>query len=269
MESTSPTQLTDHILTSHHKQPHTLTPLVFQSQCRALSHDLSPHFRLLYANGPFPSAAGPDVTTVYGDSGPFRRWFRWLPEHPQVEPWSAIRSIQESLDAAVEEDDRRGATGEVVGLLGFSQGAKLAASLLLAQQWRGENGVKVDGGEMRNYRFAVLLAGRAPLVAFHPGQLENPNLVDANHSGDQIEVDVWKGTDHVLRMPNLHVHGLKDPGLELHRKLWGDYCDDYGSGRARMVIWDGGHRVPILKGVVGEIVEGILGMARETGVLDG
>lgn len=151
--------------------------------------------------------------------------------------------------------------------MGFSQGAKLAASLLLAQQWREENSVRGAGDREQNYRFAVLLAGRAPLVAFYPGQLESPNLVDADHSGSQIEVDTWKGMDHVLRMPTLHVHGLKDPGLELHRKMLEDYCDDYGNGKAGLVVWDGGHRVPILKGVVGEIVEEILRMARETGVL--
>lgn len=66
----------------------------------------------------------------------------------------------------MREDDKQGATGEWVGFLGFSQGAKMCASLLFRQQKRIEK-----LGEHRaasDLRLAVLMAGRGPIVSLDP-----------------------------------------------------------------------------------------------------
>ena len=78
------------------------------------------------------------MVSVYKECGPFRRWLRSGPEHPEIDTETATRVIDESLHAAMKGDDNQGAMGEWVGLLGFSQGAKMCASLLFRQQKRTE-----------------------------------------------------------------------------------------------------------------------------------
>ncbi|KAA8576409.1 hypothetical protein EYC84_006535 [Monilinia fructicola] len=102
--------------------------VIFIMQCRALSLHLKPYFRLVFAEAPFECGPGPDVTSVYGDFGPFKRWLGWLPEHAVINARDEVIAIEESIEKAMREDDAKGATGGWVGLLGFSQGAKIAGS---------------------------------------------------------------------------------------------------------------------------------------------
>ena len=39
----------------------------------------------------------------------------------------------------------------------------------------------------------------------------------------------------MLRTPTVHVHGMADPGLHLHRRLLEQYCEE---GSATLVEWD-------------------------------
>ena len=163
----------------------------------------------------------------------------------------------------MEEDDRKGATGEWVGLLGFSQGAKTCASLLFRQQVRAE-----WLGECRtgtNFRFGILMAGRGPLVSLDPDLVMTPSLVDAAHVGSQVYITPdEQSTDHILRLPTIHVHGLRDPGLKLHQHLLEGYCEKEST---TLVEWDGNHRVPIKEIDVARIVREIFAVAQQTGVI--
>jgi predicted esterase len=242
---------------------------IFRAQCRALDAPLRSRFRLCFAEAPFPSQAGPDVLSVYKDWGPFRRWLRWHPDHPERDAESTIEAIEESLAAAVEDDDRKGATGEWVALLGFSQGAKLAASLLLLQQVRAEKLGRQRAGS--SFRFAVLMAGRLPLVSLDPELVAAPTVADvlqiccAPRSSDKKSLGRGGGGEEIiLRLPTIHVHGLRDPGLELHRLLLEQCCEE---GSTRLVEWDGDHRLPIKTKDVSPVVEVIIAVATETGIL--
>ena len=237
---------------------------IFRAQCRVLRAVLKTKFRLCFAEAPFPSQPGPDVTSVYGEMGPFRRWLRSGPEHPQINPELAVSMIDKSLHAAMKEDDRQGATGEWVGLLGFSQGAKMCASLLFRQQVRAEKLGRHRAGS--HFRFAVLMAWRGPLVSLDPDLIMNAALIDASQIGLSKFPDqqCLERREHVLRLPTIHVHGLKDQGLELHRHLLERYCEERS---ARLVEWDGAHRVPIKTKDVAAVVHQILGVAWEKGSL--
>ncbi|KAL8991187.1 MAG: hypothetical protein Q9177_000335 [Variospora cf. flavescens] len=237
---------------------------IFRAQCRVLRAELRHSFRLCFAEAPFPSQPGPDVVSVYKHCGPFRRWLRSGPEHPHINAKSAARMIDRSLHAAVKEDDKQGATGEWVGLLGFSQGAKMAASLLFRQQKRAEKLGEHRTGS--NFRFAVLMAGRGPIVSLDPDLIMNPALIDASQIGLSAYPDheCLEEGEHVLRLPTIHVHGQKDQGLELHRHLRDEYCEE-GS---RLLEWDGNHRVPIKSKDVEAVVEQIISVAIEEGVVD-
>ncbi|RYC64082.1 hypothetical protein CHU98_g2142 [Xylaria longipes] len=180
----------------------------------------------------------------------------------------------------MDADDAEGADGPWVGLLGFSQGAKLAVSLLFRQQQRALRRAKDgkadqqrsggwgedDDGIYDGWKFAVALAGRAPLVNLEPGVFEssllsNPSEIGLSRPPDLMEMAAER---HVLRLPSIHVHGLTDPGLHLHQELFERYSDP---ACTRLVQWDGGHRV-VLKGTdVQPVVDAIIEVAKETGGL--
>ena len=246
---------------------------IFRAQCRSVSRALAPHFRLVFAEAPYVSNAGPDVLSVYADCGPFKRWLRWLPEHEAPEDdATAIREVDAALDAAMLADDARGADGEWVSLLGFSQGAKMVASLLFRQQVLAEQGQDqaAPGSENQRarWRFAVVMAGRSPLTSlmdpavFSSPLLSEPCQVGLTAAPDLMEVARER---HILRLPTIHVHGLADPGLRLHRELRDGYCDP---ATARLIEWDGAHRIPLKTDDVQPLVDAMVEVARETDALD-
>ena len=227
---------------------------IFRMQCRVLEKRLGRSFRLVYAQAPFISLGpGPDVTAVYKDFGPFRVWLR---DHRMPGVWTSrdvTSKIDASLALAMAADDAKGATGEWVGLLGFSQGAKIAASILYRQQ----------RGGMPTFRFAILIAGRGPLVWLMPDLPQPHGLVDAA-TPFTYDPPAWLtlgSYEHMLRLPTVHVHGLKDPGLDKHRELLREYCDPRS---ATLVEWDGDHRMPIKLRDVETVVQQIYKAALET-----
>lgn len=253
---------------------------IFQSQCRVLSMHLKGKFRLVFAEAPLPCNPGPDVLSVYKEWGPFKSWIPSALGCPEVDSHTAIELFQEALDRAMDEDDYLGATGPWVGLLGFSQGAKMCASLLFLQQLRKMHGISLN--RRLNFRFGILLAGRAPIVALDLNLASiytakernkyNPTPIIVGPNGEPIESNnSWlrrnsslKTQSEVrLRLPTVHVHGLRDAGLHLHRKLLEECCE---KDTTRLVEWEGDHRIPIKTKDITVLVENILAIALETGV---
>ncbi|KAJ4248696.1 hypothetical protein NW762_012534 [Fusarium torreyae] len=211
---------------------------VFELQCRVLIAHLRSSVRLVFMQAPFISAPHPDIVSVYGEYGPFRRWLRWQPDHPEIEAEAAAEMIRNQTRRAMDNDP---GTGEWVGILGFSQGAKIAASLLWTQQQVTEQ----FGAEeaLTQFKFGILMAGRAPLITLDHRLQHPPPIVDAALLSSEFKdwPESNKG-DHVLRIPTLHVHGLRDPGMDHHKILLNNYCE---TGTTTLVEWDGGHRIPI------------------------
>lgn len=200
---------------------------IFRAQCRVLIRDL-PSFRLCFAEAPFAAEPGPDVTSVYKSWGPFRSWLPWRDGAGHVDPQCSKtpQAILTALKQAIDYDNAQGASGEWVAVLGFSQGAKVSASLMLAQQLsRGAHSSELNV----SFQFCILLAGRAPLVPMTP-------LV--------ARCLAWpiQPPAELLCLPSIHVHGKHDKYVHLHRDLMDLYCDQ---DAISLIEWDGGHRVPI------------------------
>lgn len=205
---------------------------IFRAQCRVLEASFKAHgFRLVYAEAPFPSVPGPDVVSVYSEWGPFKAWLRSpdviVPERQD------IHAIEDAISSAMHADNQLGANGALVGVMGFSQGGRVAASLLLQQQQR-----RVLGG--LSFGFGLLLAARGPLLDLSP-----EFKMCENHTR--------------LSIPTVHVHGLSDPGLECHRQMY-EFCCDLET--TRLVLWDGGHRLPIKTTDVKKVVSATIDMAK-------
>ncbi|KAK2746188.1 hypothetical protein FQN57_003310 [Myotisia sp. PD_48] len=237
---------------------------IFHTQCRVLRSHLKSTFRLCFVDAPFSSAAGPGILPVYEGFGPYYCWSKWpgAGEHdfgPRM-----LNQTEYTLRCAMKEDDRKGATGEWVGVLGFSQGARTGASILLKQQIEADLS---PGGQSANqpfkFRFGVLMNGRGPLLSFEMEE-NNMDVPATGESGGGSAEREFVIDGHRLRIPTVHVHGLQDPGLELHRKLRDDHFED---GATRLVEWDGGHRIPIKKPDVEAVVSEILEIAKQTGAI--
>jgi pimeloyl-ACP methyl ester carboxylesterase len=235
---------------------------IFKAQCRRIITQLDSEFRFVFAEAAFSSDAGSDVLSVYSQWGPFKRWLRWLPEHAWVSPENVVAKLDYQLAEAMHQDDERGGTGAWVALLGFSQGAKIAASLLYRQQLREEAMGKHHVGP--DFRFGILLAGRAPLVSLDSVSNFTPSLPNAAEITDSLDLKKreYDGS-HILRIPTLHVHGSQDKGLHLHQQLFEDFCDP---ASRRLVVWDGAHRLPLKLNEVSPIVDQIRELAEQTGV---
>lgn len=229
---------------------------IFRMQCRVLERMLRSHFRLVYAEAPLPAQPGPDVTAAYKDYGPFKAWLRVHSQDPILNEYQIVDGIKDSLSIAQLEDDNRGATGEWVGLLGFSQGAHLAASILANQQ-------VLHSGRNAIYRFAILLAGRGPLRWLNPEFPMPAGFIDATQctTGQELVVDT---TESRVQIPTVHVHGMGDPNLMLHRRLLYQHCDWKST---TLVEWDGEHRVPIKAKDVIPVAQEIFNVAQRTGVI--
>lgn len=244
---------------------------IFEAQSRSLIKHLQHSFRLVWADAPFFCDPHHDVIDVYGSYAPFRRWLRWLPEHAEIDDESCIEEMGYAIRTAMEGDDRKGGTGEWVGLMGFSQGAKLAGSILLEQQAR-ENKARKEGRNVDNgfteipnlhWRFGILLAGRAPLSNLNPNVLTSPASVGAGDLSEGFQFCKEVDADTILRMPTLHVHGMADPGLNLHRRLLQDYCSQDST---TLIEWEGAHRIPLKSKDVDRVVGAIYDIAQDAGV---
>ncbi|PWY88370.1 hypothetical protein BO70DRAFT_359810 [Aspergillus heteromorphus CBS 117.55] len=232
---------------------------IFRTQCRVIRRHLASFFRLVFVDAPFSSPPGPDVGRVYAKWGPFCNWFPMGvdPETISAEPdLRTIAPINEHIQTAMEDDDRAGATGPWVALLGFSRGAQIAGSLMLRQQQQQQQQQKqlqdtpvktaLEAGTPTNFRFAVLMAGPAPLIPM-------TEIID---SGDTDKV--------LLRVPTVHVYGRNDSVLRPFKHLLDSCC---APDSIRKVEWDADHQVPLKTVDVDVVVGAILDVARQTGVL--
>ncbi|KAF2142259.1 uncharacterized protein K452DRAFT_287480 [Aplosporella prunicola CBS 121167] len=241
---------------------------IFRLQARSLVASLAPYFRLVFADGPFPCIMHEDLKPVYSQMGPCYSWASWMPHHVTpdgIDADTVINEIEDKLRMTMKADP---GTGEWVGLLGFSQGAKLTTSILLENQMRQEEarwdwrGNPVEGFAGVHWKFGVVMAGRGPPISLSDRSKDSlyfdlagtPINASGSFAGRVPE-------DFLLRTPTLHVHGTRDEGLPLHQKLLRQYM---APESAILVEWEGKHRVPIRSADVGAVTQGILQIYKDS-----
>ncbi|RFU74721.1 citrinin biosynthesis oxidoreductase [Trichoderma arundinaceum] len=237
---------------------------VFRIQCRAIIARLKDKFRFVFADAFLEAQAHEMVIAVFGEFAPFYRWLGYKPEHPEIDSTIASQKIVRQITTAMEEDE---GTGEWVGLLGFSQGGLISSSLLWAQEHIVEEDKKPLPGV--NFRFAVIIASPGPIVQIdRTGTLPKPRHLPS--AGERVspftdwpEEGATDDQNHLVTTPTLHVHGLQDPDLHNHRRLYKLYSKQ---GTAKLLEWDGGHRLPIKSEDVERVTNKMIELAEETGV---
>lgn len=231
---------------------------IFELQMRYFIKSMARDFRLVFVDGPWSSEMHEDLRPVYSDMGTCYRWASWSQQHPALDDALAVREVERSLTQAMESDQ---GNGEWVGLLGFSQGAKLAFSILLENQLRLQRDPWAAPFAGAHWRFGVIMAGRAPPFSLSPLTRKSKHYSSLTNLSQGRQHDKALPLDRSptkLYTPTLHVHGLKDGGLELHRDLLHKFASP---AHSRLIEWDGAHRIPIRSADVKLVTDAILEIA--------
>ncbi|KAL4878332.1 serine hydrolase FSH [Aspergillus karnatakaensis] len=198
---------------------------IYEIQCSFLTNLLADTLTLEFFDAPFPRSAGPGVLPAFEDYGPYASWFDTDDRRSEEE-----RNDGSGFDATGRDGIERvyklmqarsgPGKGEWVGVMGFSQGTRVAGGLLLDQQRREEvasqgengnvngngNGNGVSPGHGFNFKFGVCcMGGGRPMESEVAYKLTNPSTT--------------------IHIPTLHMHGLKDEYLELGREQLAKYYD--------------------------------------------
>lgn len=200
---------------------------IFNIQTIRIQRALSSQFTFVFPDAPHETGPGPGVLPVFEGCGPY---FSWLTARGQTETPPATKALIEKLFADQQRLDGRG----FVGVLGFSQGCRVAAGLLLEQQ-AGKKHVQGEG-----LGFGVFTMGVVPPLTSGLSEDERKEKI---------------------RYPTLHVLGLLDQFVEGGRMLYSDHGNDE---KAMLLEFDVDHRLPTAEEDTAKIVAEILRMYRET-----
>lgn len=134
---------------------------IFKVQGRRIFPPLRKDFTFEFVDAPFASKPGPGILPTYGDSGPFWRWQCDIQaiegfDISEVEVWQERDKVREQILGKLREMG-----DSVIGILAFSQGARVATGLLLyLEKLRLEN--KVEELLLPKLRFAVINSATYP-----------------------------------------------------------------------------------------------------------
>jgi dienelactone hydrolase len=161
------------------------------------------------------------------------------------------RELVEKEVARLEEAD-----GKVVGVMGFSQGAKLAAGLLCNQQLLSSpstaaSPITTASKPASSFKFGVFLNGTSPPLFSLPSSTASATPDSAPTPSKQP----------LITVPSLHILGTEDPWKDSSRSLFADYFDPK---TAELVELNCGHRLPTKEEDTKKIVDGILKLWNET-----
>ncbi|ORY63394.1 serine hydrolase FSH [Pseudomassariella vexata] len=181
---------------------------------RFIDFDGLESFDILEKIRDFPDGVGPEDTMrlLMGDKAPY------VVENVQ----SALQDLLNTIDG----------DAEIAGVLGYSEGATTAASLILEERRRWQ-----EEGRPRRIKSAIFFAGWPPLL-IEEGQAK---VLLADECGEVIDV------------PTLHVVGCNDPyilgAMALYNMCDGDSAELFDHGK--------GHTVPRDSRTVRELIDAV------------
>ncbi|KAF7719428.1 FSH1 domain-containing protein [Penicillium ucsense] len=110
---------------------------IFKTQSQKIVRLLSPRFQFLFLDSPITtSQAGVGVQPHYAHIKPFRRWHQdentiGLFDATMEDVQRERKVVRDHLRLVIERERRQGAGAGVVGVMGFSQGTRVATALCL------------------------------------------------------------------------------------------------------------------------------------------
>jgi len=227
---------------------------IFESQLAPLFSRASPQHTFDFVDAPFDSTAAPGISKLY--PGPYLAW------HTQYEP-QHVQPVHDFLRTVIEED------GPYDGVIGFSQGAALAASFILCDEHDAQIQDPVRC-QRPPFKVAIFINS---VMAFSPSEDIGSNISkqikeqEEKHSAflkgvDPSEAEHYtygKGSSGIesqaiygfpadtcvprISIPTLHLYGTEDQFLE-HSEALVRLCR---ADRAEVLPIRGGHELPRTK----------------------
>jgi predicted esterase len=197
---------------------------VFAFQLGSLQRLLSKTFEFVFLDAPFVREAGDGVLPFFDGCEPFFRW-----KSKSDDNTFTHEEIENETKALIEKTLK--SRDDWVGILGFSQGGRLAAGWLVEQEWREEIEGE-DGGE--GFKFGVFLMTPSPpmtTLVYEEGGVEK------------------------IRVPSVMIVGKQDSWYESSKKMHAEYFEEESS---KLVEFDVGHRLPGEQAAVVAIAREIL-----------
>ncbi|KAI9738828.1 MAG: hypothetical protein M1834_008335 [Cirrosporium novae-zelandiae] len=200
---------------------------IFYVQTLKLQIELRRYFHFVFVNGPMDSQPGPGVLPIFEGAGPYFKWVTDVKVGEGTEPSEKERkreekAVEKIIEKALAEDD---GGGPFVGVMGFSQGSRVAAGLLLQQQTR-------KASQLEKLQFGIFFGATWPPIAAEKASFSRSDMTN-EISDNQVQS---------IRIPTLHVQGLQDPWLAESRMLLANCCEPKS---ARLVEFEGGHHLPL------------------------
>jgi len=205
--------------------------LIFKMQTSRLRNVLSKNFDFVFLDGPVEAPAGAGILPTFEGAEPFYRWKKTGDEIMEDDMDQETRTY---LQKAIAKRD------DWVGVLGFSQGGRVAAGLLREQEEATKEDMFEDG---LGFKFGVFFMTPAlPMT-----ELAHRDVKDLE----------------VIKTPSLHVVGMQDSWYDSSKSMYADYFFDK---TAKLIELDIGHRLPTSDAETRNIANEILRMHKKKGV---
>lgn len=204
---------------------------IFNVQMARVCSLLRDAFQFIFFDGPTECAAGPGILPMFSGHEPYYCWFNG----GETSIDDSITRINASVEQCVDQwkAHKSNPDAEIVGAIGFSEGA-LAVSMMLWQQ------------QQDLVPWLPRLKFAAMSCCFFPTEASlwlNARAQDYGMS--QAHIDV----------PTLHIHGNRDFCLGRARKLVRNH---YQSDFATVIQTEAGHHLPTRKEDLDEVVKHVL-----------
>jgi Serine hydrolase (FSH1) len=194
---------------------------VFKIQTRRLYWRLGSRFRFVFAQALIESEPGWGMLPTFASLAPFHRWVsrRFKPDEggDEYTPVEEVGVLDSLVLRLMEEN---GGRDSFVGVMGFSQGARLAAGMVLRQQME----IRQFGSSQWAFKFAIVIGGPNPPIVLTP------------------EEQGWELDYTLLRhVATVHAWGRDDPVRHSAKQL-AAVCD---SPNTFIMDFEGGHHLPL------------------------
>jgi predicted esterase len=205
---------------------------IFKAQGRRIFHPLRDLLSFNFASAPFASKPGPGMRPAYEDSGPFWRWHCDMMaidafDITETEVLQERDNVRQLILNILKDNER-----PVVGIMAFSQGARVATGLLLYLERLGHQGKLANAGLPR-LQFAVLSS------ATYPPLYLDQETEDWVRAGG---LELIRSQNHKVSLPTLHLHGSVDPWRPESEKMKAEF---FAETTSSVVVFTGGHQLPV------------------------
>jgi predicted esterase len=243
---------------------------VFKIQTRRLIWQLEKQFRFVFAQAPIEGTPGFGMLPVFASCAPFYRWvnrrFKAGESDVETTPAAEVDTIDSIIYDVMEAN---GGVDSFKGVMGFSQGARLTAGLLLRQKIQERDDLAASSssassssgtatttttpssasastglGLKTKFAFGIMIGGPYPPIGLCPSPSPAARPDDNDNDNDHdLDIDTSMIADYKLLkdIPTVHAWGRDDhirPGCEALARL----CE---SDHSFQMDFEGGHHLPL------------------------